>query len=68
MVTSFAAGQEKHAVPPGRAQKLAFVMQSMAAAVSCEKTAEMPYAPECAFTPPYPGQFCPSGQKPRMMK
>jgi hypothetical protein len=45
MVTRFAAGQEKHAVPLGRAQNLAFVLQSMAAAVSCEKTAEMPYAP-----------------------
>jgi len=45
MVTRFAAGQEKHAPPPGHAQKLALLMQSVAAAVSCEKTMEMPYGP-----------------------
>jgi hypothetical protein len=45
MVTSFAAGQEKHAAKRDRAQKLSLLMQSMAAAVSCEKTLEMPYGP-----------------------
>jgi hypothetical protein len=43
MVTRFAAGQEKHAGPLAYAQKLALVMQSVAAAVTCEDSAEVPY-------------------------
>jgi hypothetical protein len=45
MVTSPAAGQEKHAASPDTAQKLNLLMESSAAQVSCENSPEMPYEP-----------------------
>jgi hypothetical protein len=68
MVTSFAAGQEKHAASQSDAQKLDLLIQTIAASACLRKHAENAICAECASMQPYPGLFCPSGQKPHMMK
>jgi hypothetical protein len=68
MVTRFVAGQEKHAPASPAAQKLDALMQTIADSAFLRKQPENAICRACASTLPHPGQFCPSGQKPHMMK
>jgi hypothetical protein len=67
MVTSFAAGQEKHATRALPAQKTVLLVQRCSASAFLRKQRENAIRNACVSTQPYPGQFCLSGQKPHMM-